>query len=131
MGGQTYPQYLEELYRFGATLTPNHRLVRLQKSGNVLVAQVKNMFTRQVLEWEYDHVILEQGTIPVPDLFDALSPLARNKGITDWDALADANPQSSASPKEGAFDLFAIGDAVSSRNIHAAMFDANRIARAI
>ena len=131
LGGQTYPQYLEELYRFDVTLTPNQRLVGLQKSGNVLVARIKNMFTRQVLEWKYNQVILEQGTIPVTDLFNALSPSARNMGITDWDALADGETQSTAPPKDDGFDLFAIGDAVSSRNIHAAMFDANRIARAL
>jgi len=131
LGGQTYPQYLEELYCFGVVLTPDSRLIKLERSGNRVRAFVKNMYTRQVAELEYDHVILEQGTIPVPDLFDGLKERAANRGITDWDALADGKPQMLQDSPPGAFSLFAVGDAVSSRDVHAAMFDANRIARSL
>ena len=129
LGGQTYPQYLEELYNFGVTMVPDHRLIGLRRSGNFVLARLLNLYTREVREVEYDHVVIEQGTIPVSDLFDQLGPLSRNRGITDWDALADGQPQNSA--EQGAFDLFVVGDAVSGRNIHAAMFEANRIARTL
>lgn len=129
LGGQTYPQYLEELYRFGVVLTPDSRLIKLERTGNRLRAIVKNMYTRQVAELEFDHVILEQGTVPMPDLFAGLKERAVNRGISDWDALADGTPQMQQDSAPGEFSLFAVGDAVSSRDVHAAMFDANRIAR--
>ncbi len=129
LGGQTRPQYLEQLYRFGVRLSPDHKLLGLRRDGNALVGSVKNMFTRDIREISADHVILEQGTLPVDVLFDALCSQARNRGVTDWDALADGMAQPEGSNKDGAFDLYAVGDAVSSRDIHAAMFEANRIAR--
>ena len=131
LGGQTYPQYLEELYRFGVVLTPDSRLIKLERSGNRIRAFTKNMYTRQVSELDFDHVILEKGTIPVPDLFDRLKDRAANRGITDWDAFADGKPQLPHNSLTGQFLLFAVGDAVSSRDVHAAMFDANRIARSL
>lgn len=131
LGGQTYPQYLEELYRFDVTLTPDHRLTGLRRSGNCLIATAKNMYTRQTKELEFDHVIVEQGTVPISELFNALEPLSTNRGITNWDALADGLPQPGAVKSRGEFNLFVIGDAVSSRDIHSAMFDANRIARSL
>ena len=131
LGGQTYPQYLGELYSYDVTLTPDYRLTGLRRSGNCLTANVKNMFTRQTKELEFDHVIVEQGIVPISELFNDLEPLSTNRGITDWDALADGLPQPVLETSEGAFNLFAIGDAVSSRDIHSAMFDANRIARSL
>jgi len=131
LGGQTYPQYLEQLYRHGVALTPDHRLIGLRRSGNQLAASIKNMFTRQVRELRFDHVIIEQGTLPIRDLFDALKQQAANRGVTDWDAFADGAPQPTPADAPGAFTLYAVGDAVSSRDIHAAMFDANRIARTL
>jgi len=131
LGGQTYPQYLEELYRFGVELTPDHRLIGLAKSNNQISATVKNMFTRKEHNVTFDQVIIEQGTLPVPDLFEALKEKSSNNGVMDWDAFADGLPQGDTGSNPGSFQLFAVGDAVSCRDIHAAMFDANRIARVL
>jgi hypothetical protein len=51
-----------------------------------------------------------------------------NCGVTDLEALVKAVPQ----PRhEQGFELHRIGDAVSSRNIHAAMLDALRLCSAL
>ncbi|MEM9124981.1 MAG: N-methylproline demethylase, partial [Pseudomonadota bacterium] len=70
---------------------------------------------------------VNQGTVPLDDLYFDLKPLSRNRGAVDQAALVAAQgplfPQQN--PMAG-FDLYRIGDAVSSRNIHAAIYDALR-----
>ena len=52
-----------------------------------------------------------------------------NLGEVDYDALVENRSQALATNPEGAFQLFRIGDAVASRNIHAAIYDALRLAK--
>ncbi len=54
-----------------------------------------------------------------------------NLGEVDQQALLDGEPQTIASNEAGDYQLFRIGDAVSSRNIHAAIYDALRLCMAI
>ncbi|MEM9141097.1 MAG: N-methylproline demethylase, partial [Pseudomonadota bacterium] len=69
--------------------------------------------------------IWDYGTRPADEIYHALAPNARNTGITDLEALAagQAQPMRDA---EG-YDVHRIGDAVSSRNVHAAVTDALRL----
>jgi hypothetical protein len=73
--------------------------------------------------------------IPAYDLLDevyyALKPLSSNLGEIDYDALIDGEPQQLERNAVGKFKLFRIGDAVSSRNIHAAIYDALRLVKDI
>ena len=77
------------------------------------------------------------GTLPANELFEELRPLSRNDGVLDLDALL-ANPtrpqpdDGTVGGKEGpSFLLYRVGDAVSSRNIHAAiiLFDSLRLCK--
>lgn len=45
-------------------------------------------------------------------------------GAVDYGALTDGRPQELDRNPDGSFQLFRIGDAVASRNIHAAIYDA-------
>lgn len=128
LGGQTYPQYLERLYLTDVKMQPDTRVIGIERRNNRLTLRTRNLFTRKIDERTADTVVIEQGTDPVTDVFDGLREHARNAGITDWDALADGKPQPIGT-KEGTFDLYLIGDALSSRDIHSAMFDGHRLAR--
>ena len=128
LGGQTYPQYLESLYRSNVQMQPDTRVIGIARKDNRLSVTTRNLYTRETVEQGADMVVIEQGTVPLTELFDALRPLARNAGITDWDALADGRPQPWGEAP-GSIELYAIGDALSSRDIHSAMFDANRLCR--
>jgi hypothetical protein len=75
--------------------------------------------------------VVDYGTIPDNTLYEALQPASRNLGELDLDAFIAIRPQSLVRNPAGAFDLFRIGDAISSRNVHAAIYDANRLASAI
>ncbi|HJP26358.1 MAG TPA: N-methylproline demethylase, partial [Arenicellales bacterium] len=74
-----------------------------------------------------DHLFIEQGTLPVDDLYFDLKPLSINLGEVDIKALINIAPQRLKPNPDGKFQLFRIGDAVASRNIHAAIYDALRL----
>jgi NADPH-dependent 2,4-dienoyl-CoA reductase/sulfur reductase-like enzyme len=76
-----------------------------------------------------DQVIVENGTAPLADLYFGLKELSQNRGDVDYEALAAGRPQNIASNPAGRFVLFRIGDAVASRNIHAAIYDALRLVK--
>lgn len=53
------------------------------------------------------------------------------RGEVDYDALIAGDPQTTMRNKNGTFQLFRIGDAVSARNTHAAIYDALRLVKDI
>ncbi len=113
----------QKVYEAGVTMTQDHRLLRIAKTGNRLTATFANEATGTMMEYPADRVVVEHGTIPVDDIYQALRGDSANNGVTDLDALLSGRPQS-----QGAgFELHRIGDAVSSRNIAAAVYDALRL----
>jgi hypothetical protein len=61
----------------------------------------------------------------VDEVFHALKGQSSNAGVTDIEALISGRAQAEAGAAR--FELYRIGDAVSSRSIHAAMLDAYRL----
>ena len=78
-----------------------------------------------------DQVVVEHGTLPLDEVYFALKPESRNLGAVDYGALIAVREQALLRNPDGRFRLFRIGDAVSSRNIHAAIYDALRLCIAI
>ena len=65
-----------------------------------------------------------------PTVFNfALKDGSGNLGEVDLDALVEGRPQAPADNREGGSQLFRIGDAVASRDIHAAIFEALRLCK--
>jgi hypothetical protein len=60
-----------------------------------------------------------------------LRAVSANDGVTDIEALLERKPQLAASPRSGAFELHRFGDAVTSRNVHGAVYDALRLCSAL
>ena len=131
VGIQNFPVYMRNLYRKGVSFTPDVRLMSIEKSGNRLVASFRNEFSRETLRREADQIVVDQGTLPVDELFHALAPKSRNGGEVDLEALAKVAPQSEGRNGSGAFELFRVGDAVASRDIHAAIHDSLRLCSAL
>lgn len=65
--------------------------------------------------------------MPLDDLYHDLRPSSLNGGAIDQAAFIDIRPQTLVRNPEGRFQLFRIGDAVSARNTHAAIYDALRL----
>jgi 2,4-dienoyl-CoA reductase-like NADH-dependent reductase (Old Yellow Enzyme family) len=127
MTGSNAAIHLREIYAGGGRITPDHRLVSVERVGNRLRAVLANAYTGQHSERIVDQVVAEHGTLPETALYETLCPASRNLGETDWAALVEGRPQDVVNNPEGEFQLFRVGDAVASRDIHAAVHDALRL----
>ena len=127
VGGTSYPAYFRALSQAGATVTLNLRLERLARRGNKIVARFYDDYGRRHVEKEADQVVIEHGTTAADDLYFALVPGSLNLGEIDHAALRAGAPQTVVRNPDGRYRLLRIGDAVASRNIHAAVYDALRL----
>lgn len=128
VGGTNHPAYMKAFADCGVRLTLNERLTAVRRSGNRLTAVLYNEYAGIESRRTVDQVVVETGTLPLDELYWALRPLASNGGAVDYQALIDGRPQQLVRRPDGAFQLFRIGDAVESRNIHAAVYDGIRFA---
>ncbi len=126
MGTVNFPIFMEHFYKNGVTVTPDHRITTVAKEGNRLRVTFSNEFQGPDIERVVDHLVVEHGTLPLNAVYEGLRGVAANKGVSDVACLVANRAQ----PDTGdGFELFAIGDAVSSRNIHAAIYDALRLCK--
>jgi hypothetical protein len=115
-----------ELARRGLVPMSEYELIELKRGGTGLEAVFRNELTGETRSLHADQVIVERGTLPWDELFDSLRDASTNNGVTDIDALVAGKPQPVAE-RDGDFALYRIGDAASSRNLAAAMYDALRL----
>ena len=127
VGGINYPAYFKKLYAAKTTFTLNYRLKGIRRDGNKLVAVLTNDYDKSETERRTDQVIAEHGTLPAAEVYFALKEQSSNRGELDLDALIANRPQTLVRNRDGRFQLFRVGDAVSSRNIHAALYDSLRL----
>jgi 2,4-dienoyl-CoA reductase-like NADH-dependent reductase (Old Yellow Enzyme family)/thioredoxin reductase len=119
--------YMRALQEKDVTFTVTRRLLGVARQGNELVATIGTDYSNFTTQKSYDQVVLNYGTLPNDDLYQALRPASINHGEVDHDALICGQPQAITRNPRGAFQLFRIGDAVSARNTHAAIYDALRL----
>ena len=129
VGGLNHVAYAQCFQTHGVTLTISRRLLGLRREGNKLAARVGSDYGDWAEERLVDQVVVEHGTLPLDALYFALKEGSRNRGEVDHRALIAGRSQEIATNPEGRFQLFRIGDAVSSRNIHAAIYDALRLCK--
>jgi NADPH-dependent 2,4-dienoyl-CoA reductase/sulfur reductase-like enzyme len=123
--------YMRSLQQRDAIFTVTWRLKSVERRGNGLVAVVGSDYGGALREREVDQVVVNHGTVPLDELYFELKPLSRNLGEVSYDDLIAGRPQTVSRNPEGAFQLFRIGDAVSARNTHAAIYDALRLVKDI
>ncbi|MFV1465889.1 MULTISPECIES: FAD-dependent oxidoreductase [unclassified Phaeobacter] len=127
--------YMRSLQDRDVTFTVARRLLEVRKEGNRLLAVLGTDYSGHRSSKLYDQVVLNYGTLPLDDLYFDLKPHSLNGGQVDYDALIAGRPQPHGRPDEaagqGGFQLFRIGDAVSARNTHAAIYDALRLMKDI
>jgi len=131
VGGTNYPIYFKAIHKANATISLNLRLEGVRREGNQLVASLFNDYDRSRTERRVDQVVVEHGTLANDDLYYELKPMSRNGGEVDYRALEEGRAQAVVRHPEAAVTLYRIGDAVVSRNIHAAIYDALRLMKDI
>lgn len=127
VGSMNSPAYLKAFAEGGVTVTLASRLTSVAEKDGQLLAELCHEYSGQRVRREVGHVVVEHGTLPNDELYHALVPDSTNLGEVDQQALLAGRPQTVATNSSGRYQLFRIGDAVASRNIHAAVYDALRL----
>jgi 2,4-dienoyl-CoA reductase-like NADH-dependent reductase (Old Yellow Enzyme family) len=123
--------YMRSLQDKDVTFTVTRRLTNVTRSGNKLTATIGTDYSDHTYDLVVDQVVVNYGTLPMDDLYFDLKPLSSNTGAVDYDALIAGDAQGTTRNENGTFQLFRIGDAVSARNTHAAIYDALRLVKDI
>jgi NADPH-dependent 2,4-dienoyl-CoA reductase/sulfur reductase-like enzyme len=124
LAATTGPAYLRMLYSLGVIMTPDHRLVRVERESSQLNATLRNEYTRSEFSRTVDAIVVEHGVVPDTALFNAMRATSANGGETDLEALVAGLAQ----PDGGqGFRLYRIGDAVASRDLAASIYEARRL----
>lgn len=127
MGGMNHVPYVRAFQEKGVTVTINTRLRSVRREGNQLIAELASDFADGWRgERRVDQVVVEHGTAPLDDLYLSLKPLSKNGGAVDYERLVNGGDIFPKRNVDGGFVLLRIGDAVASRNIHAAIYDGIR-----
>ncbi|HDJ1440281.1 dimethylglycine demethylation protein DgcA [Serratia rubidaea] len=129
IGGTTFPTYYRSLYEKAVIMTSDLALEAVYREGDKLVAVLENEYTGQKEERVVDQVVVENGTRPNEELYYQLKAESRNQGQIDNEALFAAQPQPVLAEAGEGMILWRLGDCVSQRNVHAAIYDALRLCK--
>jgi 2,4-dienoyl-CoA reductase-like NADH-dependent reductase (Old Yellow Enzyme family)/thioredoxin reductase len=128
LGGTVRPVYNKRLLEKEVIFTPNFALHQIYREDDKLVAVLRNEYTGQEEERVVDQIIVENGVTPDETLYYELKAGSRNHGQVDLEALYAARPQ--PEPEfDGDYLLYRVGDCVSARDIHAAIYDSLRLCK--
>ena len=131
IGAMNIDPYLKSFAEHDVRLTPSFYLRSVRRYGRRLAATLWSEFANREVERTVDQVIVETGTDPLDELYLELLTDSTNHGEVDHQAFIHLQPQTVVTNPEGRFQLFRIGDAIASRNIHAAIYDAQRLCQPI
>ena len=128
IGSTNYPAYLATFAEHDVSIRVAQQLLAVRRGAHGgLVATLGSEYADHTREHVFDQVVVEHGTQPNEDLYLELLPGATNLGEVDLPALLAMRQQSLVRNREGSYQLFRIGDAVTCRNVHAAVLDALRL----
>jgi hypothetical protein len=122
--------YMRTLQSENVIFTVTQRLKAIHAAGNRLEAIIGTDYSDRTIKKTYDQIVVNYGTLPMDDLYFDLKPLSSNEGALDQAAFIEGRAQKIIRNPSGKFQLFRIGDAVSARNTHAAIYDALRLVMA-
>lgn len=123
--------YMRALQDKDVRFTVTYRLKAARRSGNMITAVIGTDYSAFTEEREFDQIVINHGTIPLDELYFDLKPRSKNLGFVKQEALVFGQPQPLDANPKGEFALYRIGDAVSARNTHAAIYDALRLVKDI
>ena len=103
----------------------------IEKNVNRLVLTINSDYSDKIETKEISQVIVEHGTIPVDDLYFNLKKNSFNQGAVDYKSLINQKFKEIIKNSKGSYYLYRVGDAISSRNIHSAIYDSLRICKDI
>lgn len=129
VGGMNHVPYARAFNECDTRITLHQRVVGVRPEAGRLCVELGSDHTHHRTVRHVDHVVVDHGTAALDDLYFELKPASSNLGAVDYGALIDGRPQDLVRNAGGSYQLFRIGDAVASRNIHAAVYDALRLVK--
>ena len=129
IGGMNFVPYAKNFYEKNVKISLNSRVKSVFRKGNRLGVKISSDYSDLTFEKETSQVIVEHGTLPVDDLYFELKEQSKNLGQVDYKSLIKGLNKEIIKNEKGDFFLFRVGDAISSRNIHAAIYDSLRICK--
>jgi N-methyl-L-proline demethylase len=121
--------YMRSLQELDVTFTVTYRLLGVKLQGDGLSARLGSDYGGVEKYRQVDQVVVNHGTVPLDELYFALKGGSRNLGAVDQAQLLAGIEQRVETNRLGTYQLFRIGDAVSARNTHAAIYDALRLVK--
>jgi 2,4-dienoyl-CoA reductase-like NADH-dependent reductase (Old Yellow Enzyme family)/thioredoxin reductase len=121
--------YMRSLQALDTTFTVTFRLLAVEREGQDLLATIDSDYGSARKVRRVDQVVVNHGTRPLDDLYFELKSASSNGGVVEHQDLIVGNPQQVVTNPDGRLQLFRIGDAVSARNTHAAIYDALRLVK--
>ena len=131
VGGMNYVPYAKNFIEKNVKITISKRIKRIKKRDNRLVLTIYSDYSDKIETKEISQVIVEHGTIPVDDLYFNLKKNSFNQGAVDYKSLINQKFKEIIKNSKGSYYLYRVGDAISSRNIHSAIYDSLRICKDI
>ncbi len=123
--------YMRSLQKHDVTFTVTYRLASVEKQEGGLLARLSSDYGGVLNTRHVDQVVVNHGTLPLDELYFDLKSLSTNLGAVNYEELIAGEVQTELRNPEGQFMLYRIGDAVSARNTHAAIYDALRLVKDI
>ena len=131
LGISNYNVHCRNFARLGIAVTPNTRVTGIESDQSRLRVRLRHDYGDLAQTREVDQVVVEQGVLPLETVYNDLKQRSRNLGEIDLEGLTRGELHTPERNPEGAYQLFRVGDAVASRNIHAALYDSLRICQAL
>ena len=126
--GMNLTPYLKNLQNKKITYSIAKRLIDVSIKGNKLNATIGSDYDENFKNNSiYDQIFLNYGVKPLDELYFNLVSFSKNEGEVNYSKFIKGEIQNIIKNKNNKFNLYRIGDAVSSRNIHAAIYDALRL----
>ncbi len=129
VGGMNHVPYARAFNECETRITLHHKVLSVRRAGDRLEVELGSEQSRHRTRRCVDWVVVDHGTSALDELYFDLKPRSSNLGAVDYGALMEGRPQTIVRNPAGTYQLFRIGDAVSSRNVHAAVFDALRLVK--
>ena len=126
--GMNLTPYLKNLQNKKITYSIAKRLIDVSIKGNKLNATIGSDYDENFKNNSiYDQIFLNYRVKPLDELYFNLVSFSKNEGEVNYTKFINGETQNIIKNKNNKFNLYRIGDAVSSRNIHAAIYDALRL----
>ena len=137
VGSMNSPAYLRLMAEHGVQTRLTERLIAVDETEAGLRATLRSEYADTDAVLDVDAIVVDHGTIPNDELYWGLREGSRNRGAIDHDAFVDplgalrlresAGSDGDSAPDDERYALFRIGDATTSRNVHASILDALRL----